>query len=970
MLASYSSVLQTGLAKLACIISPPRLDLVLHPCLDNDKNNNDNEEAFQVVHSKQELKAPARDRNSARNFSPLPRGRKSPTPSPFHSPKGRLSRASSIVFVPARSRQRLKKKKDNKQQSSPVSAIGTRKPLCLQISTESVVNAVIDKSDGIARVGRTNCALVEAASPRDGFVAIGGDAPAHPSTFDSSEEAPSPSLPSALLPVSPKPERSSASAPPFPTSHSTDLQARIESKRSEVQVALSVRLEAIHLRSTYESKISQVRILQAEIGGFRDEGDGWHDKACRACQSFIEELNKVAKKHEAAVSTHRKLENELKELEYEMRRRDFAEGHEQPSKKRENKRARYATKKKEKRVSPPSPTLSLSALSTSSTDSSSLVPADNSLLAQHHRERDLPSLAPQPANVRNDALDTGISHSPRGGAASTRSRSRRHKCSESPSPTGPAAQSSPLQPFSGSIPPSSSASPSSSSASNSWTPPPESVRCLSFSTNRTTTLGNGSCCPNGVSEVLCREECISEERLQQTSFEIRSAVAETARTLRSNSKLLQLLKVAPDPRWDEANRCFLENSAYDPDQEEDLDEILEQFAREGQWFGTTQLSILASILRIPIALFSPAGPTSRRFSDFARQIFLPVPEFSLSDHRVESLVRSEVSTNRKSPLPLLYDPEGHFTVHPEEIHSSWKNLLDNDTLTTFEPQDFQLEPLGFFVVITFRNVFPRDEASFAVSSAPSQSVDGDGDAHTYDIASASGNKRPRRNAAKKATSVRRQPVRLRTAARLVVEDEDYIDADPSDFDRKDFANSDEEIPTFISPSERQPPPDLKWTAASIQINPKDLPELPTIRDKQLALQARCSKDYLTSTRGLSEFEMYDHEVDSYRTLEWLGDGKLHQAYSEGFYKLLPRTSPGILSVLRDSLETNATQSHFGWAYGLDQTLLAPPDPPNPKATWRPLSQSQNIVADLFEGRSIKGSRQLGWTTPRNDFGRS
>lgn len=42
------------------------------------------------------------------------------------------------------------------------------------------------------------------------------------------------------------------------------------------------------------------------------------------------------------------------------------------------------------------------------------------------------------------------------------------------------------------------------------------------------------------------------------------------------------------------------------------------------------------------------------------------------------------------------------------------------------------------------------------------------------------------------------------------------------------------------------------------------------------------------------------------------------------------------------------QAHLAYAFALDLTLLETPRPKNPKTIWKPLAQSQNIVADIFE----------------------
>ncbi|GAA6005451.1 hypothetical protein JCM10207_002986 [Rhodosporidiobolus poonsookiae] len=94
---------------------------------------------------------------------------------------------------------------------------------------------------------------------------------------------------------------------------------------------------------------------------------------------------------------------------------------------------------------------------------------------------------------------------------------------------------------------------------------------------------------------------------------------------------------------------------------------------------------------------------------------------------------------------------------------------------------------------------------------------------------------------------------------------------------------------------------------------------------------------------------YDDEIGSYRRLEWLGDSALHDAYARRLFRLIPDVGSGVLTKLRSDLSSNVTHSYIAWAYGLDRTILEPPAPKKPKPNWRPLSQVQNIVADLFEG---------------------
>ncbi|KWU45819.1 hypothetical protein RHOSPDRAFT_32752 [Rhodotorula sp. JG-1b] len=137
--------------------------------------------------------------------------------------------------------------------------------------------------------------------------------------------------------------------------------------------------------------------------------------------------------------------------------------------------------------------------------------------------------------------------------------------------------------------------------------------------------------------------------------------------------------------------------------------------------------------------------------------------------------------------------------------------------------------------------------------------------------------------------------------------------------------------TFIQPArQRGPPPSAwKWELA---------------RSKR----AVTTKNYHGFMAGrLMQFS-YADEIGCYRRFEWLGDAALHPAYAKHLYHLFPQAGSGVLSTLRSELHSNATQAHLAYAFGLDLTVLEPPRPKNPKTIWKPLAQSQNIVADIFE----------------------
>lgn len=106
---------------------------------------------------------------------------------------------------------------------------------------------------------------------------------------------------------------------------------------------------------------------------------------------------------------------------------------------------------------------------------------------------------------------------------------------------------------------------------------------------------------------------------------------------------------------------------------------------------------------------------------------------------------------------------------------------------------------------------------------------------------------------------------------------------------------DSQISDFIAAARHAPPP-ATWSEAACPFPRSSLPPLPSIRDKLIAERARTSKEYLVSSQGTVNCDAYDHEVASYRPLEWLGDGKLHQVYTEQLYSFFRGFSSGILSV--------------------------------------------------------------------------
>ncbi|GAA5984881.1 hypothetical protein JCM10908_002434 [Rhodotorula pacifica] len=145
-----------------------------------------------------------------------------------------------------------------------------------------------------------------------------------------------------------------------------------------------------------------------------------------------------------------------------------------------------------------------------------------------------------------------------------------------------------------------------------------------------------------------------------------------------------------------------------------------------------------------------------------------------------------------------------------------------------------------------------------------------------------------------------------------------------------------------------PPASWKWAPPHFQLDFDALPPLPSVRDGNLARQARTTKNYLGALGGRLSHFSYEDELGSYRRLEWLGDTVLHRCYALRLFHLFPEAGSGLLSILQGELAANNTHAHLAWAYSLDLTMLEPPDPSKPKAAWRPLRQVQNIVADLLE----------------------
>ncbi|GAA5884431.1 hypothetical protein JCM6882_005249 [Rhodosporidiobolus microsporus] len=140
-----------------------------------------------------------------------------------------------------------------------------------------------------------------------------------------------------------------------------------------------------------------------------------------------------------------------------------------------------------------------------------------------------------------------------------------------------------------------------------------------------------------------------------------------------------------------------------------------------------------------------------------------------------------------------------------------------------------------------------------------------------------------------------------------------------------------------------PPSDWCWTPPAFAYDVKSLPALPAVRNPALAKQAVTSKLFLNPDPWAGK-STNEHEIGSYRRLEFLGDGLLKYTIAKWLYDKFPECSSGILSLMRASLESNPTLAHLSYAYGLVNNLLEPP-PLQPTSS---LTRSLNINADLLE----------------------
>ena len=174
---------------------------------------------------------------------------------------------------------------------------------------------------------------------------------------------------------------------------------------------------------------------------------------------------------------------------------------------------------------------------------------------------------------------------------------------------------------------------------------------------------------------------------------------------------------------------------------------------------------------------------------------------------------------------------------------------------------------------------------------------------------------------------------------------------------------------------RSPPPGhYDWQPFAIEYN-TPLPVLPPIRDLALAAQARTTKQYLAwqdGRKGTHDFTDED-EARSFRRLEWVGDGVLHDLYAVALYRLFPRAKSDLLSVrpaaprhrqerqvpdadlvsrhplqrMRGAVASNNVHSYLGWQYRLDERILEPPVAAGGKLA-RPFREVQVYSADLLE----------------------
>ncbi|BGP25740.1 hypothetical protein JCM10295v2_004675 [Rhodotorula toruloides] len=173
--------------------------------------------------------------------------------------------------------------------------------------------------------------------------------------------------------------------------------------------------------------------------------------------------------------------------------------------------------------------------------------------------------------------------------------------------------------------------------------------------------------------------------------------------------------------------------------------------------------------------------------------------------------------------------------------------------------------------------------------------------------------------------------------------------------------------TLIHPlTRRDPPPSAwNWDPPQIELCAARLPPLPAVRDPDLAFQARASKPHFVALVGHNEDHFAD-EVRSYRRLEWLGDGCLHGVMTAELFDRFPGSNSGTLTRLRGIMVDNNLWSLVSRAYSLDDNVITGPPPLHYNPDWKPLIQSQKVVADLFEapmGALVPEKREaevVGW----------
>ncbi|KAL8280505.1 hypothetical protein RQP46_007153 [Phenoliferia psychrophenolica] len=147
--------------------------------------------------------------------------------------------------------------------------------------------------------------------------------------------------------------------------------------------------------------------------------------------------------------------------------------------------------------------------------------------------------------------------------------------------------------------------------------------------------------------------------------------------------------------------------------------------------------------------------------------------------------------------------------------------------------------------------------------------------------------------------------------------------------------------SILQHSPSRPPP-LEWANPGIELDTRDLPPLPEIKDPALRRQIFLHK----AEAHLSPSESHvDVELRSNKRAETLGDSIIYHRAAEAIFRAHPEATSGMITDIRRRMIQNKTMAYLGWAYGLGERLI------NGEAIHgrnTPLNRDQNVLSDLFE----------------------